>query len=123
MLKILFRNEGDCTSVAVSASRTADAVHIILRLAGHIEIDDHLDIVYVDAPRNYVCSDNHIDFSRLEIEHDIFAPALVKVGVHLPYLEIRAAELTGEILDLYLRRGEDNNSLRRILPEYFLEDR
>ena len=76
---IVFRNEGDGRPRAGSTSRTTNAVHIVFGIVGHVVVDDHGDVVDVDAARNHVGSHEHIKLAALEFEHHVVAGGLVEV--------------------------------------------
>ena len=86
--EIVGRNESHGATIAVGTSRTTDAMHIILGIVRHIEIDHHLDIIDIDAARDDIGGYHHIDLARLEIEHYLLTLRLIEVGVHLPYLDL-----------------------------------
>ena len=44
-----FRHEGDGDTIALGTSRSTDAVYIVLGIVGNVIVDDHEDVVDVDA--------------------------------------------------------------------------
>jgi hypothetical protein len=55
-IHIVLVDKGDGDAVAVGTRRTADAVDIVFGIVGHVVVDDHRDVVDVDATGQDVCS-------------------------------------------------------------------
>ena len=66
-------------------------MNIILRLARHIVVHHHCDIVDIDSSGKYVGSYQYVHTPGPEIEHHVFASLLVEVGVHLGSLPLSPA--------------------------------
>ena len=56
---------------------------VVLVLLRHIEVDHHLDVIYIYATGKNVGGYYHMGLTRLEIKHDIVALRLVEIGMHL----------------------------------------
>ena len=63
---IFFTNECDGATFASCTCCTTDAVHIVFGVAWRIVVDDHLDIVDVNAATNNISSDKHVDITLFE---------------------------------------------------------
>lgn len=104
-------HERDGRSEAVSACCSPYAVNIILSVVWDIVVDDHLNIVDVDAAGNNVGGHKHVNVPVLETMHDLVALALVEVGMHLTTTHFHAHQVARDILDLALVAGEDDDTL------------
>ena len=68
----------NCSSVEMkvmaspSAGGTADAVHVVFRVVGNVEIDNQLDVVDIDTARDDVSGDEDVYTSVLELFHHLF---------------------------------------------------
>lgn len=51
---------------------TADAVHVVFRVVGNVEIDNQLDVVDIDTARDDVSGDEDVYTSVLELFHHLF---------------------------------------------------
>ena len=54
-------------------------MHIVFGIVGHVVVDDHGDVVDVDAARNHVGGHEHIKLAALELEHHVVTGGLVEV--------------------------------------------
>ena len=54
---VMRSDEGDSHAVSVGTCSTADAVHIVLWVAWRVVVDDHLDVIDVDASAHDVGGD------------------------------------------------------------------
>ena len=97
-------------------------MHIVFGVAWHVVVQDHCDVVDVDASRENVGGDEHIDLSTLEAEHHLVALGLREVAVHLSGIDFHAQEGMIDILHLIDFTGEDNYTLQVSLLEHCLND-
>ena len=81
-LLVFLAHQGYSLPVVVGTGRTADAMHIIFGIVRHIEIDDQLDIVDVDAARHDVRSHQHVDLLGFELIHHFVTLLLFQIRVH-----------------------------------------
>lgn len=56
-------DEGDGLAITVGACRAAYAVYIVLRIVGHVEVDDYPYVVDVYASCHDVCCHEHVHLS------------------------------------------------------------
>ena len=75
--------KGYCHAIALRSCRTSDTMNIVLRIVRNIEVDDHCDIVDVDASCNDVRSHEYVYLTRLEFIENLVTLSLLQVGVHL----------------------------------------
>ena len=104
--------KGDGASIAACSRCTSDAVHIILGVAGRVEVQDEGNVVDVDAARHDVGSYKDVGMSSLEGEHDFVALFLVEVAMHGAAVVAEALQGNVKFLDHELRRAEDDDALR-----------
>ena len=104
------------------ARRTADTVNIILGVVRHVVIDDQPDILDVDAARHDIRSHQDRHLVVLEVEHHLLALRLFQVGMHGGHIEFHALERVRQLLDLELRRREDDRLRIGRLGEHLADD-
>ena len=120
---VLLADQRDGHAVAVGTGRTADTVDVVLGVAGHVEVDDHRDVVDVDAAGDDVGGDDDVELAALELEHHLVALGLVEVGVHLAAVDLHALQRGSDLLHLLLGTGEDDDAVEVAGLEDVLEDR
>ena len=108
---VMRSNEGDSHAVAVGTCSTSDAVHIVLRVAGRVVVDNHLDVIDVDASAHDVGGDEDVDVTVAEITHDGVAFLLREVAVHGSDAETFHAECTSQLTHLRLLGTEDDDAV------------
>ncbi len=86
-------------------------MHVIFGIARCIVVDDHLNVVDVDAAAHDVGRNEDVDLALLETEHHFVAFALLKVGVHGGAVEAATFQNDVEFLDTLLGRDENNDAL------------
>lgn len=96
---ILIRYEGDGHSVALCTRRTAYAMNIVLYVMRHIIVDDHEDIIDVDAASHDIGGNENGHFPRLETVHHLVALRLRKVGMHLAAVDFHLPQGAVYLLD------------------------
>ena len=72
-------DQREALAVAVGACGAADAVHIILRVVGHVVVDDQLDAGDVDAAAHYVGGYDDVGAAGTEGIHHLLAFLLLEV--------------------------------------------
>ena len=85
---VLIRDERDGHSVALCTRSTTYAVNIVLYVMRHVIVDDHEDIIDVDAASYDVGGNENGHFSRLEAVHHLVALRLCEVGMHLAAVHV-----------------------------------
>ena len=86
---VILIDQGDCHTIAVSTCRTADAVHIVLGIVRHVVVDDHGNIIDINATGHDIRGNEHVNLTALKLEHDIVALGLFKVRVHLTAVDLQ----------------------------------
>src|SRR6185437_14816769 len=87
---IFARSQRDGDAFHARAARSADPVHIIIRLPGDVEVDDVADAFDVEAARGDVGRDEDVDLVLLEPVELGDAVRLVHVALDLAGGEARA---------------------------------
>ena len=119
---LLFADERHGTARGRRAGRTADTVDVILGIVRHVVVEHQADVLDVDAPGDDVRGDEYLDLVVLEIEHHLLTLGLLQVGVHGRHVEFHPFERMGQLLDLELRRREDDRFRIGRLGEQFAND-
>ena len=81
--EILFSDQGYSIPFSAGSGSASDAMYIIFGVAGAIVVDDHLNVVNVDAPTDNVGGNEYVRLSLSEASHYFIAFLLAKVGMHL----------------------------------------
>ena len=100
---VALADEGYGTALPSGARRASDAVHIVLGIVRRIVVDDHGDVVDVDAAGHDVGGHQKVNLLRPEELHHLVAFGLLQVGVHGPCVVTLPLEHDGQFLDLLLR--------------------
>ena len=119
---VILIDQGDCHTIAVSTCRTADAVHIVLGIVRHVVVDDHGNIIDINATGHDIRGHEHINLAALKLEHDIVALSLFKVRVHLTAVDLQLLQSLVDLLHFHLTSREDNNPLEVAGLEDVLND-
>ena len=119
---VLLVDEGDGHAVAVGSCGTADAVHVVLGVVGHVVVDYHLDVVDVDAACHDVGGHEHVELSALELEHHVVALCLLQVAVHGTALDASLLEGSRQLLHLHLAAAEHDDAVQVAGLEDVLDD-
>ena len=90
---------------------------IVLRVGWHVEVDDQLNIIDVDAAREDVCSHDDTGVTVPEAVHHLIALLLAQVRVHLLDRVPLHTQHASRLLDPLLRCEEDDAPLRSPLIE------
>ena len=81
MLAVGSRDDRNCSSLFAGAAGAADAMHVILGMDRHVEIEDMADIGNVEAAGGDIRADDEIDLARLERVERGHARALIHVAM------------------------------------------
>ena len=103
--------DGDGGALLAGASGAADAVDVVLVVAGHVVVDDVIDVVDVDAARGHVGGHQQRDAGGLERVHHAGALGLVQVAVQRLGGDAVAHEVLGDLLHHRLGVAEDHAQL------------
>ena len=114
--------EGDGNTVALGTCCTSDAVNIVFWVVGYIEVDDHSNIVDVNATCYDVGGYEHVDLSGLELIEDFVALSLLKVGVHLTRINLHLLQSAVDGLHLLLLARENDDTVEVALAEEVFDD-
>ena len=68
---LIVRDKSNGDAVTFCPGCSSYAMHIILNISWNIIVDDHLDIININAPGHNICCHKDIDAARLEAEHHI----------------------------------------------------
>ena len=90
------------------APGSSDAVHVILRIVGQIEIHDQLQIVHVDAARGHVGRDQKFESGLFEFVHDTRALRLRDAAVQAIGRHALRLQVIGQLIDHPLRVAEND---------------
>ena len=115
-------DEGDGNAVAVGTGGTSDAVHVVLGVVRHVVVDDHLDVVDVDATRHDVGGYKHVELSALKLVHHLVALRLFQVAVHSSALDALLLQGSRQLLHLHLAAAEHDDALQVASLEDVLDD-
>ena len=80
--EVALADEGDGAAFTACTGGASDAVNVVLGIVGCIVVDDHGDVVDVDAARHDVGGHEQIHLSCAEELHHLVALGLFQVGVH-----------------------------------------
>ena len=122
VVHVFLAHQGDGHAITVGAGGTAYAVHVVLGIVGHVIVDDHGDVVYVDAAGHDVGGHEHVYLVALELVHDVVTLGLLQVGVHLAAVHVLALQGSGQLLHLHLAAAEDDDALQVSGLEDVLDD-
>ena len=117
-----FAHQRNGYSVALGTGGTADAVHIVLGVMGHIIVDDHADIVDIDATGHDIRGHQHILLTSLEGIHHLVALLLAQVAVHLAATDMLFGQFAVDVLYLVFLAGEEDDTLQLVGLEQMLDD-
>ena len=100
--------EGNADSAASGAPGAPDAVHVVFRVVGEIEIEHHLDVVDIDAAGRHVGGHQEAESAGAELAHNAVAGGLGHAAVDAVGRVARAHELLGQFIHHALGVGEDD---------------
>mmetsp|Transcript_14963 Transcript_14963/g.63040 ORF Transcript_14963/g.63040 Transcript_14963/m.63040 type:complete len:453 (-) Transcript_14963:61-1419(-) len=105
---VILGDEVDGHTLAAETAGTTDAVEVVLRLGGEVEVDDEGHLLDVDTAGEEVGGDEHAGGARAELAHDDVAGVLVHVTVGGGDGEVAGAHLVREPVNLAAGVGEDD---------------
>ena len=108
---VALAHQCDGTTIATGTGCAANAVHIVFGIVGHIIVDDHSDVVNVNASCHDVGGHEHVDVASFEFEHHRVALLLFQVRVHGCRVVSQPRERDVEFFHLLLRAGKENDTL------------
>lgn len=120
--EIPFTDQGDGISFASGPGSASDAMYIIFGVAGTVIVDDHLNVVDVDAPADNVGGDEYPRLALSEGEHHLVALLLAEVGMHLCAVKAPFFEQCSDFFDASLARGKEDNPLGKLMGEYMADN-
>ena len=91
-------------------------MHIGLRLAGHVEVDDQGDALNVQAARRDVGGDQHVERAVLESLDHTLTLGLSDVAGDTGGAESAARQLEGHLFDIRAGAHEDDGRVGLFLP-------
>lgn len=109
-------------AISVSTGRTSDAMHVVLRIVRHVEVDDKFDACDVNASADNVGSHQDIDTACFESIHRILSVFLLQIGVHRSHRKAFLAQAEHHIFYIYLLRDEDHHTLAGVLQNLILHE-
>src|SRR5206468_4283314 len=115
------RREGDRDALRAGATRTANAMDIIIGLPRNIEVEDVTDALHIQTSRSDIRSDEDIDLVVLEAVELRDALALFHVTVDLPCGEMRALQARKQLANRGLAVAEDDRVLDLVLFQKVLQ--
>ncbi len=118
----LLAHEGNGPPGSRGTRRAADAVDVILGIVRHVIVEHQSDILDVDTACHDVRRYENPHFIILKVEHHLLALLLIQVGVHGSNVEPHTLECMGQLLDLHLRRREDDRLRVGRLGEQLADD-
>jgi hypothetical protein len=101
-------DERDGAATAAGAPGPADAMDVILDVVGKIVIEDHLDVVDVDAAGGDVGGDQELEVGFSEFVHDAVALGLAHIAVQAVGGIALGFEVIGEVVDHAFGVAEDD---------------
>ncbi len=94
---------------SVGTGRAANAVYIVIWVARYVEIDDDLNVFYINSPRKHIRCNEDGHASIFEREQGVFPLLLFEVGVDFCAFESFVFEVAVEVFDrsFSARKNED----------------
>ena len=81
-MHIVGRDQSQGFAAVLCACGSSDTMDIVLGRMGYVVVDDERYVGDINAARDDIGSDEHVDLSVLEIEHDLISFGLLQIGVH-----------------------------------------
>ncbi len=108
---LVIRHEADRHARRAGARGAADAVDVLLRHVGQLEVEHMADARHVDAARGDVGRDQHLDLADLELAQRALALRLALVAVDRVGGDAGMAEQLHDAVGAVLGAGEDQAAL------------
>lgn len=106
----------------LGAGGAADAMHVGLRLMGHIEVHDVADVLDVDPASGDVRRDENAGFAGAKRLEGANALALAPVPVNHRRADPSVLKLTGEVVGPVLGPREDEDARHRLIFQQVEEE-
>ena len=106
-----WRDQRDAHARTFRAGGPSDAVHVILFIWWHIIIDDHFDIVDVNASTHHVRGHQNVNFPVSKPAHDILSVLLFQVRTDGAHIEPRFGQRARNDGDGAFPARENNDRL------------
>jgi hypothetical protein len=100
-----------------------DAVHVGVRRARHVVVDDVRHVLDVEPARRHVGGDEQLDLAAAEAAHHAVARLLPHPAVQRLGAEAARGERLGELVRLVARAAEHDGARRRLHVEHAAEGR
>ena len=120
-LKILCGHDGKGIADALGSSRAADAVHIILRMMRHVEIDHVADLFDVDAARGDIGGDHHFIPAVAKSAEGAFPFALRAARVQHRHRVALLMQLARDAVGAVFRAAENQHLIVVGAPQQFFQ--
>ena len=101
------RRQGEGVTFPAGATGAPDAVHVILGMHRHVEIENVAEALDVDAPRGNVAAHHQACFALLELVQRLGARRLGHVAMQTDSIEAVLGERLEQDLDIALAVAED----------------
>mmetsp|Transcript_40738 Transcript_40738/g.87455 ORF Transcript_40738/g.87455 Transcript_40738/m.87455 type:complete len:400 (-) Transcript_40738:1083-2282(-) len=104
---LILREERDCSSLSARSPGSTDAVHIVLCIAGRIEVHNHSDTLNIKTSCRNIGSDQNPALSTLEAVQRPVSLHLVAIAVDSLATNVHARDRAGQLIAHLLGFGED----------------
>src|SRR5690606_18528137 len=104
VLVLTHQRYGKATGAGTTGA--TDAVHVVFRHVGQVMVDDHRQLVDVDAARGNVSGDQYLDAVVLEVGQGTGALRLALVAVDGSGLDAKAGEFLHHVVGAVLGAAE-----------------
>ena len=115
LVEILLGNDGKRPAYPTATARAANAMDIIHRIFRNIEVDNIVHVGDVDAARQHIGGNQHVNFTRAERMERTLALALRAVSVDNRTADIGLHQTATACIGTMLGAGEHDNALRACL--------
>src|SRR5262249_36566463 len=86
-LEIVWRHDRGGRAFAARATRTADAVHVVVRLPRQVEVEHVRNVGNIEAAGGHVAGSEQVDLARAELVERFHAALLVHVAMECASIE------------------------------------
>lgn len=111
----------DGVALGAGARSASDAVHVVLGLHRHVEINHEVDAFYIDTARSDICGDKDTVLARLEAIEGFTALIERSIAMYLGCLVAHARNLVAQALGTELHASKDDGAARVLLEETLQE--
>ncbi len=116
-LGVFVRDEGKGAALGARATGAADAMDVIVRMPGGVEIEDVADALDVEPARRDVAGNEDVDSARLEPIEFLDSGRLVDIAMDLAAREARALQMLVEFAHRRLAVREHNRGLDMVVAQ------